>query len=206
MLFRSAPGGGTGIWFAASGDGGFGGSSNTIRDYSAFTGSGQTLANFVTNTAAYYANASGTIPQDNNNPYYQTAFPGAIVNTIYGGTWASVQGQTLLTGTITNGIAGMAWREFKIERTGSSVTWTIDSTPIVTLSGTALNGVSPDGGTSITYFDPTTSVANVDKVFGLVANYQVQAVPEPSSVVMGIVGVTGLGGMALRRRRRLGRG
>lgn len=202
----TAAGGGSGIWFVASGDGGFGGSSNTIRDYSAFTGSGSLLANFVTNTTAYFANASGTIPQDNNNPYYQTAFPGAIVNTINGGTWASVQSQTLLTGTITNGVAGMAWREFKIERIGSTVTWTIDSTPIATLSGTALNGVSPDGGTSITYFDPTSSVANVDKVFGLVANYRVEVVPEPSSVALGIVGVAGLGGFSLRRRRRFVRG
>ena len=198
-----APGGGTGIWFAAAGDGGFGGTSNTIRDYSAFTGSGQTLANFVTNTAAYYATSvSGSVPQDNNNPYYQTAFPGAIVNTINGGTWASVQGQTLLTGTITNGIAGMAWREFKIERTGSSVTWTIDSTPIVTLSGTALNGVSPDGGTSITYFDPTTSVATVDKVFGLVANYSIEAVPEPTTLGLLAAAAAGLMPLVRGMRRR----
>ena len=195
-----APGGGTGIWFAAAGDGGFGGTSNTIRDYSAFTGSGQTLANFVTNTAAYYASASGTLPQDNNNPYYQTAFPGPIVNTVNGGTWASVQGQTLLTGTITNGIAGMAWREFKIERTGSAVTWSIGSTPIVTLSGTALNGVSPDGATSITYFDPTSSVATVDKVFGLVANYSIEAVPEPTS--LGLLAAVAAGAMPLVQRWR----
>ena len=203
----TAPGGGSGIWFAAAGDGGFGGSSNTIRDYSAFTGSGASLANFVTNTTAYFANASGATPQDNNNAYYQTAFPGPLVNSINSGTWATVQNQTVTTGTITNGIAGMAWREFTIVRSGSTVTWSIDSTPIATLSGTGLNGVSPDGATSLTYFDPTTSVAEVDRVFGLVAGYSVEVVPEPSSMLLAAAGLAG--GAAtyrLRRRRRVVRG
>jgi hypothetical protein len=190
-------GGGSGIWFAAAGDGGFG-NTTTIRDYSAFTGSGAVLANFVTNTSVYYANASGINPWENFNPYYQTAFPGPIVNTINGGTWASAQSQAVLTGTITNGIAGMAWREFTIERTGSAVTWSIGSTPIVTLSGTALNGVSPDGGVSLTYFDPTTSVAAVDRVFGLVARFEV--VPEPTTLAL--LASAAAGAMPLLRRFR----
>ena len=190
-------GGGSGIWFAAAGDGGFG-NTTTIRDYSAFTGSGAALANFVTNTSVYYANASGINPWENFNPYYQTAFPGPIVNTINGGTWASTQSQAVLTGTITNGIAGMAWREFTIERTGSAVTWSIDSTPIMTLSGTALNGVSPDGGLSLTYFDPTSSVAAVDRVFGLVSRFEV--VPEPTT--LGLLAAIAAGMMPLVRRRR----
>lgn len=190
-------GGGSGIWFAAAGDGGFG-NTTTIRDYSAFTGSGAVLANFVTNTSVYYANASGINPWENFNPYYQTAFPGPIVNTINGGTWASAQSQTVLTGTITNGIAGMAWREFTIARTGSAVTWSIGGTPIVTLSGTALNGVSPDGGVSLTYFDPTSSVAAVDRVFGLVARFEV--VPEPTTVAL--LASAAAGAMPLLRRLR----
>jgi hypothetical protein len=190
-------GGGSGIWFAAAGDGGFG-NTTTIRDYSAFTGSGAAVANFVTNTSVYYANASGINPWENFNPYYQTAFPGPIVNTINGGTWASTQSQAVLTGTITNGIAGMAWREFTIERTGSAVTWSIDSTPIMTLSGTALNGVSPDGGVSLTYFDPTSSVAAVDRVFGLVSRFEV--VPEPTT--LGLLAAIAAGMMPFVRRWR----
>jgi hypothetical protein len=193
----ASTGGGSGVWFAAAGDGGFG-NTTTIRDYSAFTGSGAVLANFVTNTSVYYANASGINPWENFNPYYQTAFPGPIVNTINGGTWASTQGQAVLTGTITNGIAGMAWREFTIERTGSAVTWSIGSTPIVTLSGTGLNGVSPDGGVSLTYFDPTTSVAAVDRVFGLVARFEV--VPEPTTLAL--LASAAAGAMPLLRRFR----
>jgi len=193
-------GGGSGVWFVASGDGGFGSTSTTIRDYSAFTGSGASVGNFVTSTSAYYASVSGTAfgAQDNNNPYYQTAFPGPLVNSINSGSWASAQSQTLLTGTITNGIAGMAWREFKIERTGTTVTWSIDTTPIARLSGTAL---ALDGATSLTYFDPTSSVAGTPSlVFGLVSNYVVEAVPEPTS--LGLLAAAAAGAMPLLRRLR----
>ncbi len=192
----SAPGGGSGVWFAAAGDGGFGGTSNTIRDYSAFTGSGALLANFVTSTAAYFASGSGTNPQDNNNPYYQAAFPGPLVNSINSGSWASAQGQTLLSGTVTNGIAGMAWREFTIARTGTTVTWSIDTTPIATL-GTS---VPLDGATSITYFDPTSGVAPNNLVFGLVSSYSVELVPEPTT--LGLLAAVAVGIMPLVRRRR----
>jgi hypothetical protein len=193
-------GGGSGVWFVASGDGGFGSTSTTIRDYSAFTGSGASVGNFVTSTSAYYASVSGTAfgAQDNNNPYYQTAFPGPLVNSINSGSWASAQSQTLLTGTITNGVAGMAWREFKIERTGTTVTWSIDTTPIARLSGTAL---ALDGATSLTYFDPTSSVAGTPSlVFGLVSNYVVEAVPEPTS--LGLLAAAAAGAMPLLRRLR----
>jgi hypothetical protein len=191
-------GGGSGVWFAASGDGGFGATSTTIRDYSAFTGSGASVGNFVTSTSAYYASVSGTAfgAQDNNNPYYQNAFPGPLVNNINSGSWASAQGQTLLTGTITNGIAGMAWRGFTIERTGTTVTWSIDTTPIARL-GTS---VPLDGATSITYFDPTSGVSPNNLVFGLVSSYSVELVPEPTT--LGLLAAIAAGMMPLVRRRR----
>ena len=198
-------GGGSGVWFVASGDGGFGSTSTTIRDYSAFTGSGASVGNFVTSTSAYYASVSGTAfgAQDNNNPYYQTAFPGPLVNSINSGSWASVQNQTLLTGTITNGIAGMAWREFKIERTGTTLTWSIDTTPIARLSGTAL---ALDGATSLTYFDPVSPVAGTPSlVFGLVSSYSVEVVPEPTT--LGLLAAAAARAMPLggrwRRRRHV---
>ncbi len=195
----TAPGGGSGVWFAAAGDGGFGGTSNTIRDYSAFTGSGALLANFVTSTSAYFASGSGANPQDNNNAYYQTAFPGPLVNSINSGTWASLQGQTLTTGTITNGIAGLAWRDFTIERSGSTVTWSIDTTPIAQLSGT---GLPLDGATSITYFDATNGVANpASLVFGLVSSYSVEVVPEPTTLGLCAACAAGIMPLLMRRRR-----
>ena len=191
-------GGGSGVWFAASVDGGFVPAATVIRDYSAFTGSGASDGNFVTSTSAYYAGVSGTAygAQDNNNPYYQTAFPGPLVNSINSGSWASIQNQTLLTGTITNGIAGMAWREFMIERTGTTVTWSIDTTPIATLSGSAL---ALDGAIALTYFDPTSSVAGT-QVFGLIS--RVEVVPEPSTCAMALAGLA-CGGYAAFRRRRI---
>ena len=193
----TAPGGGSGVWFAAAGDGGFGGTSNTIRDYSAFIGNGALLANFVTSTSAYFASASGTIPQDNNNPYYQAAFPGPIVNSINSGTWASLQGQLVTTGTITNGIAGMAWRDFTLARTGTTVTWSIDATPIARLSGTSL---PLDGATAITYFDPTSGVTPNNLVFGLISSYTIEAVPEPTTI--GLLAAAAAGAMPLVSWRR----
>ena len=193
----ASTGGGSGVWFAAAGDGGFGATSTTIRDYSAFTGSGASVGNFVTSTSAYFASASGTGAQDNNNPYYQNAFPGSLVNSINSGSWASAQSQTLLSGTVTNGIAGMAWREFTIARTGTTVTWSIDTTPIATL-GTS---VPLDGATSITYFDPTSSVAGSPNLaFGLVSSYSVELVPEPTT--LGLVAAIAAGMMPFVRRWR----
>ena len=190
-------GGGSGVWFVSSGDGGFSATSTTIRDYSALTGSGASSANFVTSTSAYFASASGTGAQDNNNPYYQSAFPGPLVNSINSGSWASAQGQTLLTGTITNGIAGMAWHEYTIARTGTTVTWSIDTTPIATL-GTS---VPLDGATSITYFDPTSSVAGSPNLaFGLVSSYSVELVPEPTT--LGLLAAIAAGMMPFVRRWR----
>jgi len=189
----AAVGGGSGVWFASASEGGFGPTSATIRDYSAFIGTGSNAANFITSTSAYFAGS-----QDNFNPYYSAAFPGQIVNTINGGTWASIQNQTVLTGTITEGISGMAWREYAIARTGSTVVWSISGTPIATLSGSSL---SLDGGGSITYFDPTSSVATSPYVLGVVASYIVE-VPEPSAVILTAAG--GLGtGLIWRRRKKM---
>lgn len=195
-------GGGSGVWFASSIDGGFSATSTTIRDYSAFVGSGANVANFVTATSAVYPNAffagTGTNAQDNFNAYYTTAFPSRLVNSINGGTWATVQNQTLLSGTLTAGIAGMAWREYKIERTGTTVTWSIDSTPIASLSGSSL---PLDGATSLTYFDPTSGVANPQGlVFGLVSSYSVELVPEPTT--LGLLAAAAAGAMPLLGRRR----
>lgn len=193
----TAPGGGSGVWFASAGDGGFSGGSNTVRDYSAFIGSGALLANFVTSTAAYFASGSGSLPQDNTNAYYQAAFPGPLVNSINSGTWASLQGQTLLSGTVTNGIVGMAWRDFTIERTGTTVTWSIDTTPIARLSGT---GLPLDGATAITYFDPTSGAAPNNLVFGLISSYSIEAVPEPTTI--GLLAAAAAGAMPLVSWRR----
>jgi hypothetical protein len=198
----ASTGGGSGVWFVSSGDGGFSASSATIRDYSAFVGSGASAANLVTATSSAYPNAyyagTGTNAQDNFNPYYTTAFPSRLVNSINSGSWASAQNQTLLSGTLTAGITGMAWREYKVERTGTTVVWSIDSTPIATLSGT---GLPLDGATSLTYFDPTSGVANPQSlVFGLVSSYSVELVPEPTT--LGLLAAAAAGAMPLVRRMR----
>jgi hypothetical protein len=91
----------------------------------------------------------------------------------------------------------MAWHEYTIARTGTTVTWSIDTTPIATL-GTS---VPLDGATSITYFDPTSSVAgSPNLVFGLVSSYSVELVPEPTT--LGLLAAVAVGIMPLVRRRR----
>lgn len=201
----ASTGGGSGVWFASSIDGGFSATSTTIRDYSAFVGSGANVANFVTATSATYPNSffagSGTNAQDNFNSYYTTALPSRLVNSINSGTWATTQNQTLLSGTLTAGISGMAWREYTIARTGTTVTWSIDSTPIAKISSSI---VPFDGPTSLTYFDPTSGVANPSNlVFGLISSYSVEAVPEPTT--LGLLAAAAAGAMPLLRRWQRGR-
>ncbi len=210
-------GGGSGTWFAAAGEGGFSGTSATIRDFSAFTGSGAVAANFVTTPTVYSANAvSTTNPQDNFNTYYG-AFPGIDAAAANNGNLASVQGTAIQTGTTNVGSLVFAWRKFIIDRTGDTVTWSIQtltdpatgaavtSSPVLiaTLTNSVSAPLTLDGGTSVTYFDGTSGVAspaNLD--YALLASYSVTSiapVPEPASI--GLIAAGGLAFAARRRRR-----
>lgn len=86
----------------------------------------------------------------------------------------------------------MAWRQVEITRIGDQLTWSIDGLPIASLTGTA-NGVPLDGNISVGYFDSFTSVSdNAALSFGLVDNVRVEVIPEPSTVVLGVMGLAGL--------------
>ena len=189
-------GGGSGTWFAASIEGGFGGTSTLIRDYNAFTGSGAVAANFITNPDVYPA--AGPTDQDNFDPYYTAQFPAIPVNSINGGTWAAVQGQTSTgDGVITAGVPGFAWRKFVIERDGDTITWSLDGLVIATLTSTDAAPLALEDGAQLTFFDPTSGVAaSPNLVFALVSDYTV-TVPEPAGL-----SVLGLGALGLLARRR----
>jgi hypothetical protein len=188
-------GGGTGTWFASSIEGGFG-TSTTIRDYSAFTGSGAVAANFVTAASAY---AAGN--QDNFTPYYQSISAGLNVDQINEGKLKAAQdpdGAGFQSGTSTAGTPVFQWRKYIIERVGDTITWSIDSTRIATLTSTTSAPLTLNGGTQLTYFDPTTTAAaKPDLVFALVADYKISAVPEPGSLAVIAAAACGL----LRRSR-----
>jgi hypothetical protein len=195
-------GDGSGTWFAVSNEGGFSNTSTTIRDYSAFIGSGAVAANFIIAPTAYSAQGA-TTAQDNANAYYTAFLPAVDVTTINGGALATAQnaiaGSTIQTG---NGVAGgplFAWRQFVIERTGGQMTFSLDGHLISTLS--AATGAAPvtlDGGTSLTYFDATSGISGQpDLNFALVSSYTV-ITPEPGGLaVFGVVS-----GLMLVRRRR----
>lgn len=201
----SATGGGAGTWFAADGEGGFSNTSTTVRDYSAFKGSGATAANFIIDATAYKAsggNASSTTAQDNANSYYGSITTGTDVAQVNNGDLATAQNAIAAdpsgpqTGTTANGSPAFAWRVWDIVRTGNTVTWSIDNLPIATLSGTNVGTLN--GNIDLTYFDATSSAGDPNLLFALVSNVTV-TVPEPAS--LSSVALLG-SGLLLRRRRR----
>ena len=199
--FESSVGGGSGTWFASAMEGAIGSRPVYVKDYTAFIGNAGTGANVVRDPSAYFASVSGTATaQDSVNPYYQLAFPGPLVNSVNSGTWALVQNQELLSGTIKNGIPGIAWREYSVARSGTTITWSIDDVPIASVSGMSL---PLDGATSLTYFDPYPSVGSSPRlVFALVSSYEIELVPEPSTYAMALAGLA-CGGYSMFRRRRV---
>jgi hypothetical protein len=173
LLWSGAAPAGTG-WFAVTGEGG------AAQDYRAYVGS-----SLQPEGVAYFATGAAT--RDNGNPYYAGTFPG-------GQTAPASQSGAFpqQTGGLIVGTVGMAWRQVEITRFGDSLTWSIDGLPIASLTGSG-NGVALDGNISVGYFDPFTSVSdNAALSFGLVDNVRVEVIPEPSTMVLGVVGLAGL--------------
>lgn len=173
LLWSGAAPAGLG-WFGVSGEGGAG------QDFRAYVGS-----TLQPDGVAYFA--TGLNPRDHANPYYAGTFPGG--QTAPAGQAGAFPQQTggLLVGTV-----GMAWRQVEITRIGDQLTWSIDGLPIASLTGSG-NGVALDGNISVGYFDPFNSVSdNAALSFGLVDNVRVEVIPEPSTMVLGVVGLAGL--------------
>lgn len=200
-------GGGSGTWVATTNEGGFLATSTTIRDYSAFVGTGAVAANFITAPAVYKANTvSTTNPQDNANTYYTTLYPGGVdITTINGGQLATLQNQSVgatpQTGNTVAGAAEFAWHDFTITRTGGTFVWAIDGNTIATMDGsTTGTALTLDGGTALTYFDATAGISQYPGLnFALVSNYSVESIATPEPAALSLLGV---GTLVLARRRR----
>ena len=176
-------GSGTGVFFAVDGEGG---SSTDFRSY--LNGGVLTDASGV-----YAAGGAGTFPQEANNAYYHTAFPGGQT-----APDSQVSAHSQQTGGLNPGTVGMSWHQVEVVKDGQSVQWSIDGLTIATVSDASL---ATGGQVGIGYWDAFSSVSdNPALSFGLVDNVRVEAVPEPATVALLVVGAGALG-LGLRRRR-----
>lgn len=110
-----------GFWFAADGEGQASDAPTTasMSDYEVFRGTARQAA-----TSGVFAAGTGTDSRGNLNSYYATKFPG-------GQSAPAVQAQT---GTLAVGTIGFSWRDVIIQKTGSTVEWSIDGLKIAALT------------------------------------------------------------------------
>ncbi len=184
------------LWFAQTGDGG---TSQHAKDYRAYSSaavgggtSGNTGVGYTTNSGVYASGISANAA-DNLNPYYAS---------LGGNTVPSAQTALLATqtGTTAFGAPGFKWHAGEILKVGNTVTYKIDGLLIFTVDASAL---TLGGGNILFVQSDVNSGSSTDPnaatyAFGLFDNIVVEAVPEPSSLALGLIGAVGL----LWKRRR----
>ncbi|RIK83867.1 MAG: hypothetical protein DCC67_05585 [Planctomycetota bacterium] len=172
------------IWFAATGDGN---SSSDWRAYSptAPTRYGDGSGVYAAGTQAGSSNAS--------DPYYASF-----------GSVSPPAAQTALfaqqTGTSLVGSSAFEWHQVVIDRSGASVTWTVDGVRIATVpvaDDTAATGNNIFFGHSDTNATSSTDANDVNLLFTLIDN--VRVVPEPASGALWAISALALA--AAKRRR-----
>lgn len=174
-----------GIGFATSGDGGI------TNDYRVYPKSG-------TIVAAGPVYAAGALA--NSNAYYTALFPPvsapAIQQTLstaeYGGDAMNTQ-----AGMTQAGAFGFAWHKVEISTNNGIAKWKIDGAPIATFNATALTM----GGNNIALgvSDVNTSTTrHPSLLFAVFDNLEVNAAPEPSSMLLLMLGAVCCG--QIRRR------
>jgi len=172
------------VHFGTTGDGG---STVDYRAYSTAAPTGYPDASTV-------FNASGVGNRNNTHAYYAG----------FGGASAPAARLTLFpqqTNSTPVGAQGFAWRDVTITKVGNTVSWAIDGLNIATVD---LSTVTL-GGNNILFnhydINATTSTdPNAPSLLiGLIDNVRVVAVPEPSTIALGLMGVVGL--LLMRRRK-----
>lgn len=169
--------------FAATGDGG------SANDYRAYIASGAPLAD----TSGAYA-AGNTAGSTNASNAYYAGFQGSIP-----------AAQTALyaqqTGVPAVGVQGFKWRQWRIEKAGDVVTWSIVDGLTTTLIATTSYGTPGGSNIFIGQMDINAGASTDPNagalLFGLVDNVTVTAVPEPATMA-----ILGLGAAAMLRRRK----
>ena len=182
--------GGSGLWFAATGDGG------ATQDYRAyFNGTHQLLTvGAPTTYAAGSQNSSAT--------YYS----------VYTGKTAPAPQTTAFpqqTGTTAVGSQAFSWHDVAITKSGNLVTYEIDGTLIATvdLSAAATAGTTFSGGNILLAHSDINTTSSTDPnadslLFGLVDNVRVTLVPEPSTYALMSLGALALLARARRSTKR----
>lgn len=174
---------GSGGWTAVSGEGG------STRDYRMYKGSGEQFAE--SGQFAAGTSSAGGGAHNSSDPYY-SAFGDINVD-------ALAQGGNQ-TGNTAVGSFGFAWHEVELVVGNGTMTWSIDGLEIGTLDAAVGDAFNTDGSATIGYMDIFTSVSDAPQFsFGLVDNFSVTAVPEPSSSL--VLLFSGLLGGCWRYRR-----
>ncbi|MDI9636887.1 PEP-CTERM sorting domain-containing protein [Kamptonema cortianum] len=157
-----------------------GGSASDYRMYNAPGGTiGTYIAGSQNNTAAYYSGFQGTVPAA------QTA-------------WAQSQGFNSQFGSTNTGVLGMAWRRWEIRKEGTRVDWYVDGLHIGFHTNVQFGGNNIFLAYSDTNSGSSTDVISDQLLFGLIDNVEVEAIPEPGTMVL----LAGLGVAAIARKRK----
>ncbi len=167
------PGVASSVWFAATGSG------NSSIDWRAFSSAASSTSGYAPSSGVFAAGTASTVR--NNSDAYYSSF-GGVSAPDYVKNWSPAP-QTA-TGQSLVGAPAWEWHKVEIEKSATSVTWTVDGLPIATvpLAGLTLSGNnfflghSDINALSGSLFDP-----NIEQtLFTLIDN--VVVVPEPSSL------------------------
>lgn len=166
------------VWFGGTGDG------NSSSDWRAYSTAAPTSY-----TAASGVYAAGAV---NNSAAYYSVFGNVTAPAAQVALFPQQTGTTLV------GSAGWTWHRVEINRTASSITWTVDGVLIATIDPTTVTfgGGNIFFGHSDINATSSTDVNDAALLFTLIDNIAVT--PEPISLTL-LAG--GLGLIAFRRRR-----
>jgi hypothetical protein len=166
-----------GIGFATTSDGGI------ANDYRIYPKSGTIVA---TGNAAYAATATAS-----NNAYYQALFPAVSAPptqlAISTAEFDEPGDFNPMAGSTQAGAFGFAWHKVQISINNGIAKWKVDGAPIATYNASALTM----GGNNIALgvSDVNTSTTrHPSLLFTVFDNLEVVSVPEPSSLLMLVIG------------------